>query len=96
MLIHAPYGGKVLEVLDSKVGHTQRADVTCLLGLHECAPCTEAVPVGQYEIHPWCPREDIAEWLRKREIIVEAYSPLDSSNSSRCWIAKLDTPNERT
>ncbi|KAJ5888229.1 hypothetical protein N7495_008270 [Penicillium taxi] len=34
------------------------------------------ISVGQYEIHPWCPREDIAEWLKKHNVIVEAYSPL--------------------
>ena len=32
--------------------------------------------VGQYEIHPWCARKDIAEWLQKRGVAVEAYSPL--------------------
>ncbi|KAJ9150769.1 2,5-diketo-D-gluconic acid reductase A [Pleurostoma richardsiae] len=32
--------------------------------------------VGQWEIHPWCAREDIAEWCRKRNVAVEAYSPL--------------------
>lgn len=34
------------------------------------------IAVGQYEIHPWCPREDVTEWLQKRNAIVEAYSPL--------------------
>lgn len=34
------------------------------------------ISVGQYEIHPWCPREDIAEWLHKNNVVVEAYSPL--------------------
>jgi diketogulonate reductase-like aldo/keto reductase len=32
--------------------------------------------VGQWEIHPWCPRNDIVEWCRKRNVAVEAYSPL--------------------
>jgi len=32
--------------------------------------------VGQWEIHPWCPRSDITEWCMKRGVIVEAYSPL--------------------
>jgi diketogulonate reductase-like aldo/keto reductase len=32
--------------------------------------------VGQWEIHPWCPRNDIAEWCAKRNVAVEAYSPL--------------------
>ncbi|KAI2615262.1 aldo-keto reductase [Hypoxylon sp. NC1633] len=34
------------------------------------------ISVGQYEIHPWCPRHDIVEWLTKRNIAVEAYSPV--------------------
>jgi len=32
--------------------------------------------VGQWEIHPWCARNDIAEWCKKRGVAVEAYSPL--------------------
>jgi len=34
------------------------------------------ISVGQWEIHPWCPRSDIIEWCQKRGIVVEAYSPL--------------------
>lgn len=34
------------------------------------------ISVGQYEIHPWLQRDDIVSWLTKRNIIVEAYSPL--------------------
>lgn len=34
------------------------------------------IDVGQYELHPWCPRQDIVEWCQKRGIILEAYSPL--------------------
>lgn len=32
--------------------------------------------VGQWEIHPWLVRADIVEWSRKRNIAIEAYSPL--------------------
>lgn len=32
--------------------------------------------VGQYEIHPWCAREDIAAWCKARGVAVQAYSPL--------------------
>jgi diketogulonate reductase-like aldo/keto reductase len=32
--------------------------------------------VGQWEIHPWCPRRDIVEWCAKRGVAVEAYCPL--------------------
>ncbi|KAF3065828.1 putative oxidoreductase C2F3.05c [Daldinia childiae] len=34
------------------------------------------ISVGQWEIHPWCRREDIAEWSKKRNIAVEAYCPV--------------------
>jgi diketogulonate reductase-like aldo/keto reductase len=32
--------------------------------------------VNQVELHPWLARKDIAEWCKKRGIILEAYSPL--------------------
>ncbi|KAK4187127.1 putative oxidoreductase [Podospora australis] len=32
--------------------------------------------VGQWEIHPWVPRQDIVDWCAKRNVVVEAYSPL--------------------
>ncbi|KAI1393267.1 aldo-keto reductase [Hypoxylon trugodes] len=34
------------------------------------------ISVGQWEIHPWCPRNDIVEWSTKRNIAVEAYAPV--------------------
>ena len=34
------------------------------------------ISVGQWEIHPWLPRSDIVDWCKKRNIVVEAYSPL--------------------
>lgn len=34
------------------------------------------ISVGQWELHPWLPRDDIVEWCRARNIIVEAYCPL--------------------
>ncbi|KAI1339379.1 aldo-keto reductase-like protein [Xylariaceae sp. FL0016] len=34
------------------------------------------ISVGQYEIHPWCPRNDVIQWCSKRNIAVEAYSPV--------------------
>lgn len=32
--------------------------------------------VGQWEIHPWLPRQDIVDWCNERGVVVEAYSPL--------------------
>ncbi|KAJ5051809.1 uncharacterized protein L3040_001580 [Drepanopeziza brunnea f. sp. 'multigermtubi'] len=34
------------------------------------------ISVGQWELHPWLPRADIVEWCKKRNIVIEAYSPL--------------------
>ena len=34
------------------------------------------IDVGQYELHPWCDRREIVSWLQKRNIVVEAYSPM--------------------
>lgn len=34
------------------------------------------VDIGQWEIHPWLPRNNIVEWCRKHGTVVEAYSPL--------------------
>jgi diketogulonate reductase-like aldo/keto reductase len=34
------------------------------------------VSVGQWEIHPWCAREDIVAWANANGVVVEAYSPL--------------------
>jgi diketogulonate reductase-like aldo/keto reductase len=34
------------------------------------------VSVGQWEIHPWCAREDIVAWCKDNGVVVEAYSPL--------------------
>ncbi|KAI5289816.1 hypothetical protein KEM52_000649 [Ascosphaera acerosa] len=34
------------------------------------------IEVAQYELHPWCNRDEIVSWLRKRNVVIEAYSPL--------------------
>jgi diketogulonate reductase-like aldo/keto reductase len=34
------------------------------------------ISVNQCEVHPYCPRKDIAEWCAKRGIAFEAYCPL--------------------
>jgi diketogulonate reductase-like aldo/keto reductase len=90
MLIHAPYGGKEARlgtwralVEAQKAGKIRSLGVSnfAIQHLEELDEYIKSgaggqITVGQYEIHPWCPREDIAEWLKKHNIIVEAYSPL--------------------
>lgn len=34
------------------------------------------VDVGQWELHPWCTRQDIVDYCRQRDIVLQAYSPL--------------------
>ncbi|KAB8216489.1 NADP-dependent oxidoreductase domain-containing protein [Aspergillus novoparasiticus] len=90
ILIHAPYGGKEDRlgswkalVEAQKAGKTKSIGVSNY-GIHHLDELEEyiqqggggTINVGQYEIHPWCAREDIVEWLQKRNIVVEAYSPL--------------------
>ncbi|QMW33568.1 hypothetical protein G4B84_009034 [Aspergillus flavus NRRL3357] len=90
ILIHAPYGGKEDRlgswkalVEAQKAGKTKSIGVSNY-GIHHLDELEEyiqqggggRIDVGQYEIHPWCAREDIVEWLQKRNIVVEAYSPL--------------------
>merc|ERR1711964_603721 len=67
MLLHAPYGGREgrkgawKALVESVEGGKGKGGV---------------ISVGQWEIHPWIPRSDIVEWCKKRNIVVEAYSPL--------------------
>ncbi|KAJ5095796.1 hypothetical protein NUU61_005152 [Penicillium alfredii] len=90
MLLHAPYGGREGRqgawralVEAQKAGKIRSLGVSNfgIQHLEELETYIQSgvggqITVGQYEIHPWCPREDIAEWFRKRNIVVEAYSPL--------------------
>jgi diketogulonate reductase-like aldo/keto reductase len=34
------------------------------------------IDVGQWEIHHWLPRNDIVEWSKKRNVVIEAYCPI--------------------
>lgn len=90
LLIHAPYGGKGARLGTWKaLVEAQKAGKVRSLGvsnfsvqhLEELDEYIKSggggeISVGQYEIHPWCPRDDVAEWLKKHNVVVEAYSPL--------------------
>ncbi|OJJ51317.1 hypothetical protein ASPZODRAFT_107802 [Penicilliopsis zonata CBS 506.65] len=90
ILIHAPHGGKEARlgtwralVEAQKAGKVRSIGVSNY-GIQHLEELEEyiksggggEISVGQYEIHPWCAREDIAEWLKQRNVVVEAYSPL--------------------
>ncbi|GES66137.1 aldo-keto reductase [Aspergillus terreus] len=90
VLLHAPYGGKEGRlgawralVEAQKTGKIRSIGVSNY-GIHHLEELEAyiksgaggQISVGQYEIHPWCAREDIVNWLKKRNAVVEAYSPL--------------------
>ncbi|PWY73815.1 Aldo/keto reductase [Aspergillus sclerotioniger CBS 115572] len=91
MLLHAPYGGKSGRlgawralVEAQKTGKIRSLGVSNY-GIQHLEELEEyirssgvggEISVGQYEIHPWCAREDIVGWLRERNVVVVAYSPL--------------------
>ncbi|KAJ5588137.1 hypothetical protein N7537_010815 [Penicillium hordei] len=90
ILIHAPYGGKEARlgswnalVEAQKAGKVKSIGVSNY-GIHHLEELEAyiqgggggQIDVGQYELHPWLDHSDIVEWLQKRKIVVEAYSPL--------------------
>lgn len=90
MLIHGPYGGregrlgawKAL-VEAQKEGKIRSIGVSNygIRHLEELEDYIKnggggQIAVGQYELHPWCGRVDLCEWLRKRNVVIQAYSPL--------------------
>lgn len=89
ILIHAPFGGREgREGSWRALVEAQKAGLVRSIGvsnygidhLNEWEEYKQKlggdIDVGQYELHPWCNRDDIVAWLRKRNIVVEAYSPL--------------------
>jgi diketogulonate reductase-like aldo/keto reductase len=90
ILIHAPYGGKKARlgswdalVEAQKAGKVRSIGISNY-GIHHLEELEDyiqgggggQIDVGQYELHPWLDHSDIVEWLQKRKIVVEAYSPL--------------------
>lgn len=89
ILLHAPYGGREARegswralVEAQREGKTRSIGVSNY-GVHHLDELEEyskdiggKIDVGQYELHPWLARPDIVEWLQKRDVVIEAYSPL--------------------
>ncbi|TQB71881.1 hypothetical protein MPDQ_007255 [Monascus purpureus] len=89
ILIHAPYGGREARegtwralVEAQKAGKVRSIGVSNY-GVHHLDELEDynktiggKIDVGQYELHPWLPRPDIVDWLSKRNIVIEAYSPV--------------------
>lgn len=91
-LIHAPFGGKQARLGTWKaLSEAQKAGKIRAIGvsnygIHHLEELEEyikntsessgAISVGQWEIHPWLPRQQIVDWCEKRNIILEAYCPV--------------------
>ncbi|KAE8158093.1 NADP-dependent oxidoreductase domain-containing protein [Aspergillus tamarii] len=90
ILLHAPFGGKegrrgawraLAEA--QKTGKARSIGVSNF-GLHHLEDLEDyikssgegRIEVGQYELHPWLGRADLVDWLHKRGVVIEAYSPL--------------------
>ncbi|KAJ5790092.1 uncharacterized protein N7518_007103 [Penicillium psychrosexuale] len=90
ILIHAPYGGKKARLgswdalVEAQGAGKVRSIGVSNFGIHHLdeleahiqSSGASQIDVGQYELHPWLDHSDIVEWLKKRNIVVEAYSPL--------------------
>ncbi|OJJ72775.1 hypothetical protein ASPBRDRAFT_195444 [Aspergillus brasiliensis CBS 101740] len=90
MLLHAPYGGRTgrlgawRALVEAQAAGKIRSLGVSNYGIRHLEELEDyirgggggEISVGQYEIHPWCAREDIVSWLRDRGVVVEAYAPL--------------------
>ncbi|KAK2768416.1 hypothetical protein FQN54_000271 [Arachnomyces sp. PD_36] len=90
LLIHAPFGGKGARqgswraVVEAQRAGKVRSIGISNYGVHHLEELEEymksgiggTIDVGQYELHPWLPRRDIVDWLQKRGVVMEAYSPI--------------------
>ena len=90
-LIHSPYGGKEgrcgawKALAEAQKAGKIRSIGVSNYGVHHLDELEEyiktsgvggTIDVGQWEIHPWLPRNDIVEWARKRNVVIEAYCPI--------------------
>lgn len=91
MLIHAPYGGTDARngtwralVEAQKAGSIRNIGVSNY-GVHhlnelksyiESSGVGGTISVGQWELHPWLPRDDIVTWARENNVVIQAWSPL--------------------
>ncbi|KIY01667.1 uncharacterized protein Z520_01804 [Fonsecaea multimorphosa CBS 102226] len=90
-LIHAPFGGKEARLgtwralSEARDAGKIRSIGVSNYGIHHLEELEEyikstgsssVIDVGQWEIHPWLPRQDIVDWCGKRNIVVEAYCPV--------------------
>lgn len=90
-LVHAPYGGPAARkgawraLVEAVAAGKVRSLGVSNYGLHHLEELERyikeegaggVISVAQYEVHPWCAREDIAAWCRARNVALEAYCPV--------------------
>lgn len=78
-LVEAQEAGKIrsLGISNYGVHHLDELETHIKeLEAERCSGKGGVIDVGQWEVHPWLAREDIVNWCRARNIVVEAYSPL--------------------
>ena len=90
-LIHAPYGGKQARegtwraLVEAQQAGRIRSIGVSNYGVHhldelkqyiENSSVGGKIDVGQWELHPWLPREDIVKWARDNNVVIQAWSPL--------------------
>lgn len=90
MLIHAPYGGKEARcgtwqaLVEAQNEGKIRSLGVSNYGVHHLNELKDyinsgaggAISVGQWELHPWLPRQDIVKWARDNDVVIQAWSPL--------------------
>ena len=85
-----PFGGKDgrlgawRALVESQKAGKARSIGVSNFGLHHLKELEEyiqrtgegRIEVGQYELHPWLGRAELVDWLRERDVLIEAYFPL--------------------
>lgn len=111
-LIHAPYGGKEARegtwraLAEAQKEGKIRSIGVSNYGVHHLDELKEyitssglgaKIDVGQWEIHPWLPRQDIVQWAQDNGVIIQAWSPLvRSERSDEDVLKKIAKKHDKT
>jgi len=77
-LVEAAKSGRVRSIGVSNYGvhHLEELEAWQAQAERERPGSAGVLSVNQVELHPWLARPDIVQWCRRRDVILEAYSPL--------------------
>lgn len=81
-LVEAQKAGKVRSIGVSNYGVHHLNELEEYISTSQSEVGGSKIDIGQWELHPWLPHEDIVEWARKRDIVIQAWSPLVRSTRS--------------